>query len=340
MPRTVLELFDQKEVLNYLKERKYKPMLGDELFPGRKVHSLEFDLLVSGSKTPVIASIHGWDTESEIGQRKAQKKAIELALIKRKMQLSEKEVIALENPRTDAELQEKIREVYADIDNLVAGVQARVEAMRMEVVAKGTITLNENGLNASIDYGVPATHKATNVNWLSSSSDPIEDILTWYNLMEVKPKRALTSNRILNIILKNANVIKRIYGPSAERMATVGELNTYLSSLGLPTITTYDEVYKKEGSNGTYTTVRYFPENCFAMFPAEKLGETLYGPTAEEIRLTRRKDIDTSIIGNVLAMIYEDNLDPVSTWEKAVASSIPTFPYSDEIFQAQVLLTV
>lgn len=336
---TVLELFNTKEVLDYQKERTYPAMLGEELFPEEKVQSLEFDMIVSASRTPVIASVHGFDTESEIGQREAQKKAIELALIKRKMQLTEKEIIALENPRNEAERKYLMKQVYNDIDVLVQGIRARAEAMRMEILTDGTVTLNENGLSASISYGVPAAHKAANVDWDSASSDPIEDILTWYNLMEVKPTRALTSNTILAKLLKHNAIIHRLFGATATRIATLGELNTYLNSLGLPTITTYDQVYKKTAANGTYTTHRYFAENAFVMFPDGALGQTLYGPTAEEIRLTRDPSITTEMIGKILAMVYEENVDPVSTWEKAVATAIPTFPYSDEIFQAKITLS-
>ena len=65
MPKSVLELFNQKEVLNYLKDRKYPAMLGEELFPEVKRQSLEFDMLTNGSKTPVIASVHGlWASAS------------------------------------------------------------------------------------------------------------------------------------------------------------------------------------------------------------------------------------------------------------------------------------
>lgn len=118
MPKSVLELFSQKEVLNYLKERKFPALMGEELFPETKKQSLEFDVLTNASKTPVIASVHGFDTESEIGQREAEKKAVELALIKRKMQLKEKEIIALESPRNDAERQALMKDVYNDFDNL------------------------------------------------------------------------------------------------------------------------------------------------------------------------------------------------------------------------------
>lgn len=335
---TVLELFNQKEMLNYLRDRKYPVLLGEELFPEVKRQSLEFDMLTDGSRTPVIASVHGFDTESEIGQREAQRKAIELALIKRKMQLKERELIALESPRNEAEKQYLMKQVYKDFDKLIQGIKARVELMRMEIIAKGTITLNENGLNASISYGVPNNHKAANVDWNSENSDPIADITTWCNAMAVKPKRALTSNTILMKILRNSNVVKALYGPAATRVAVVGDLNTYLESNKLPKIYTYDEVYKKENSNGTYTTYRYFPENCFSMFPEGPLGETIYGPTAEEVRLTRDPSIQIEAIGKILAMMYEEGKDPVSTWEKAVATALPTCPYADELFQAEIEL--
>ena len=76
MPKSVLELFSQKEVLNYLKERKFPALMGEELFPETKKQSLEFDVLTNASKTPVIASVHGFDTESEIGQREGRKKLL------------------------------------------------------------------------------------------------------------------------------------------------------------------------------------------------------------------------------------------------------------------------
>ena len=210
MPKSVLELFNQKEVLNYLKDRKYPAMLGEELFPEVKRQSLEFDMLTNGSKTPVIASVHGFDTESEIGQREAEKMAIELALIKRKMQLKEKEIIALESPRNEAERTYLMRNVYADFDALVESIKARVEAMRMELVATGKITLNENNLDAAIDFGVPEENKVTNVDWSAADSNPINDMITWKNQLDSAPGRVLTSTTVLAKILANKNVVNAI----------------------------------------------------------------------------------------------------------------------------------
>jgi hypothetical protein len=212
MPKSVLELFNQKEVLNYLKERKFPAMMGEELFPEVKKQSLEFEVLTNASKTPVIASVHGFDTESEIGQREAEKKAIELALIKRKMQLKEKEIIALESPRNDAERQALMKDVYNDFDNLIESVRARVEKMRMDVIANGVITLDENELNATIDYGVPTENKVTNVDWSSDTANPINDMIAWANKLDQMPGRVITSNTILAKILSNKNVVNALFG--------------------------------------------------------------------------------------------------------------------------------
>lgn len=335
---TVLELFNQKEVLNYLKERKYPAMLGEELFPEVKKQSLEFDMLTEGSRTPVIASVHGFDTESEIGQREAKKKAIELALIKRKMQLKEKEIIALESPRNEAEKNYLMKKVFADIDALVESIKARVELMRMEVIATGKVTLNENGLNATIDFGVPEANKAANVDWSSETSNPINDMLAWKNQLDYVPERVLTSSTVLAKILANKNVVNALFGKDSTRIASVGELNNYLTQLQLPKIYVYDAKYRKLEADGTYSKHRYFPENAFVMMPGEELGETVYGPTAEEIRLSRDSSIDIELVGKILAMIYEEGKDPVSTWEKAVATALPALKCADELFQATITL--
>lgn len=336
--KTVLDLFSQKEILNYLKERKYPAMMGEELFPEVKKQSLEFDMLTNKSTTPVIASVHGFDTESEIGQREAQKKTIELALVKRKMQLKEKEIIALENPRNDAEKEYLMKSVYNDIDSLVESIRARAEKMRMDVISSGKIILDENGLTASIDYGVPDEHKAT-INWSdSATADPIGDIMAWVNTMDEKPTRAITSNSILAKILANDNVKSALFGKTSTRIATTGELNAYLESLELPKIYTYDRKYRKLEANGLYTKHRYFPEDKFVMLPSETLGETIYGPTAEEIRLQRDPSVDVKSVGKIFACIYEEGQDPVSTWEKAVATVLPAFNCADDVFQADVTI--
>lgn len=334
----ILDLFNQKEILNYQSNRQYAALLGESLFPEVKRQSLEFELIKGAGKIPVAASVHAFDTEAEIGSREASRQALELALIKRKMQLSEKDIVALENPRNAAEQQYLMQNVFNDIDVLVAGVRARVEAMRMEALANGTVTLAENGLTASIDYGVPEENKealAGADRWSDPSSDPIADLENWADVLNGSATRALTSKAVLSTLMRHPKVVAAIFGAGSGRIPTRADLNAFLAQHDLPVIGVYDQKYRKQNANGTYTTHRYFPNNKFVLFGEGALGETIYGPTAEEIRLTRDPSIDTTKVGNVLAMVYEENLDPVSTWTKAVATALPSFPAADEVFQAQ-----
>lgn len=334
----ILELFNQPEVLNYLQNREYPALLGESLFPEVKKQSLEFEMIKGAGRIPVVASVHAFDTEAEIGSREASRQALELALIKRKMQLNEKDIIALENPRNAAEQQYLMSQVFNDIDVLVAGVKARVEAMRMEVIANGTVTLNGNGLNTVIDYGVPAANKQALTGtslWTDAASNPLADLDRWADVLNGGATRALTSKAVLNALLAHPKVVAGIFGTGSQRVPTRQELNAFLQQRDLPAIAVYDQRYRKQEANGTYTTNRYFPTNKIALFGDGALGETIYGPTAEEIRLTRDPSVDVNKVGNVLAVVYEEDRDPVSTWTKAVATALPSFPAADEVFQAQ-----
>lgn len=335
---SVLDMFSNKEVLTYVRNREMPPMLGDELFPSRKTQSLELEQIIGGGSTPVIASIHAFDTESEIGSRQASRATLELALIKRKMQLKEKDIIALEQPRNAQERQYLMDNVYNDIDVLVQGVQARVEKMRMDVLANGAITIKENGLDATVDYQVPAEHKealsGTNL-WTNEASDPLADLDRWIEAMDTMPTRALTSKKVLNALLRHPKVKAAIFGSDTGRVVSRMELDAFMQANGLPVIRTYDKKYREQQPNGTYVAKRYFPENKLVLFDDQMLGETVYGPTAEEIRLTRDPSIETSLVGNVFACVYEESADPVSTWEKAVATALPSFAAADDVFQAQ-----
>lgn len=333
-----MELFTQNEVLSYVRDREYKPLLGETLFPERKQPSLKLDQLSGGSRIPIAASIHDFDTEAEIGSRIANKQELELSLIKRKMQLKETDIIALENPRTPAEQAYVVGQVYNDIDSLVQGVRARVEAMRMEVLAAGQVTVKENGLNFTLDYHVPDEHKealtGTNV-WTNENSDPLADIERWIDALDTKPTRALTSRKIYRALATHPKIIAAIFGKDSGRVVSQADLDAFMETHGYPVIRTYDEKYKVQEANGKYTTKKYFPENKFAMFNDDLLGETLYGPTAEETRLTRDPAVDTTLVSNVLASVYDETRDPVGTWTKAVATALPSFAAADEVFQAQ-----
>ncbi|MFK4911276.1 major capsid protein [Lactococcus petauri] len=329
----IAELFSQKNVLDYVGNRQATPLLGETLFPARKVQGLEFDILKAGTRIPTIASVHAFDTEAEIASRVASRSAQELAFIKRKIQLKEKDLIALRNPRTAEEQRFLEQEVYNDVYSMVSSVNARVEKMRMEVLANGTVTLDENGLDLVVDYGVPDEHKAS-VDFAASGTDIIGLLSTWASSLDTMPTRILTSTKVRNAILQNTGI--KGYFKDAGILPTAGTLNQVLQQFGLPTIATYDAKYYKENAQGVLVKERYFPENKLVMFGSENPGESIFGVTPEESRLLAGGSNDYTI-GNIFATVYESGLDPVGTWTKAAGTALPSFPEADNVFQATVL---
>lgn len=335
----VLELFNQKTMLDYSKTREYKPLLGETLFPEVKHSTLEFDMIKGGSSLPTIASVHAFDTEAEIGSREASKQALEAAYIKRKMQITEKDLIALAQPRNEAEKNYLMQNVFNDVDTLVNGVRARVELMRIEALSKGKVTLNENGLNMSVNYHVPPDHQEALSGaglWTADSADIIGDMERWADTLTDKPTRVLTSTKILRSILRNAKIIAALFGKDSGRIPTRQDLNAFLQQHDLPVIAVYDAKYRKQAANGSYTSHRYLDEDKFVMFGDGTLGETLYGPTPEESRMLR-EGADVSSVGKIITMVFEEGQDPVSTWTKAAATAIPSFHAADNVFQAQTI---
>ncbi|MCP0886934.1 major capsid protein [Ligilactobacillus sp. WILCCON 0076] len=333
---TIGDLFSQHDLIDYSLNRQYAPFLGDELFPATKVNSLTVDVLNRMNRTPIIASVAAFDAEAEIGSRSASEKVIELALIKRKMQIKEQDLYALLNPRTPAEAAYLKQHVFNDFDVLNQGVLARVEKTAMEVLATGKTTLaDENGkLSIPLDYGVPASHQealsGTSL-WDTDTADILGDITRWCDALDITPTRALTSRKVYRAITTNAKVLQAIFGTSTRALGQA-DFDAFMQLQGLPIIRTYDQKYK-DGSGKSY---RYFPENRIVLMNDDPLGNKVFGPTPEELAQFNGS-AQVSSVGNVYDMIYTESHDPIGTWEKASAVALPAFAAADEVFQAQVL---
>lgn len=337
MPQ-IADVFSNKELLSFTGNLERKPYLGQMLFPEEKHDGLDFSMIMGASNLPVAAAVHAFDTESVIRQREISTQDIELLLIKNKVMLKEKDLIVINYPSWDARTNQAIKHVYNDVKNMVDGVDSKIEAMRMEALATGKVVISENNLNLTIDYQVPATNQETLSGaglWSNADSKPLEDIQRWNLELDSPATRAVTTNKVMMTLLANASVQVAVTGVTG-KVPTKVELNNYLVAQGLPQIATYDEKYRMLKSDGTYEKKRYFPENHFTMIPDGDMGQTLFGPTAEERRILQDPSINVSTIGNVLAMVYEENLDPVSTWTKAVATAIPAFTQAHNVFQAIV----
>lgn len=337
------ELFNTQELLNYYQKRNQEPMLGDTLFPSKKIQDIKFKAITGADGLPVSASVHAFDSETEIASREAlQAGAAKLALIKRKIAIGEEDIIAINNPRTDAEWKQIIADLYKDSDRMVSSVQTRVEAMRMELLATGKIAINENGVAVTLDYKVPKSNTSS-FDWSDSkTANPLADLETLADAVEetsgIRPTRAITSKKILSQIKSCESVRKAVWGVNYDKLVTTEQLNDLLVSLDLPKIVDYNAKYRVQNSNGKYTTKRYFPEGILSMFTDNKLGDTIYGLTAEEIELIGLRELDQAgMIGNIFVGVEKQG-DPVKRFTKAAATCLPTLAHGNQLGIANINL--
>jgi len=341
MPKLV-EVFNTNELINYFKERAIVPMLGEALFPERKIQDIEFDMILGAGGLPVSASVHAFDTKTQLASREAIQKGIQtLALIKRQIKITEKELIKIQNPRGDAELAFVLAQLYKDAEKMEESIRVRAEAMRMEVISSGKIAINENNVAVTIDYLVPVGNKLP-FNWSApTTATPLIDLETIATAVETesgsRPTRALTSRKIVKAICACTSIKKAIFGTNSDKLVTLALLNDLLVQSELPALLVNEEKYKVETATG-FSTVRYFPENIISMFGSSTLGETIYGLTAEEVKLIGDGNMETaSMVGNVFVGTYT-SVDPVAEFTKAAATAIPSFPHADELGIATITL--
>lgn len=333
----IFELFPHQDILDYTKAIQPTNLLGASLFPSRKAQSNDIKILTSGTTTPTIAHVHAFDTEAEIGSRTAKVTEQEPFFVKRKMVLKEDDLVKLRTPRTPEEQSYIQNEVYNDTGNLIRSIEAMAENMRMQALMKGKINVKGADGNAyKVDYQINKAHQGT-ADFSDESVDPIETIMSWAQLVDVAPTRAVLSAKALAALRKNPNVIANIFGSNNGRTVMQSDLDAFMTSNGLPVLRAYNGKYNEVGSNGKLESHSYVDDNGFAMFADGIVGETVYGLTPEESRAVAAGDVTSSEVGNVYTDMYEELHDPIRTVVKASAMVVPTLAQADNIFQATVL---
>lgn len=319
----------------------YKPdnsgSLFDQLFPSRKTDNMRIALLQRQDSTPVIAMVHSFDSETRIKSREPLSEIkVDKLLVKVKINLTEKYAMLEEELSAYPETAKGA--IFNDMLSTSNDVAARIRAMKAELLSTGKITVKENGVDMTIDFGVPANN-ISSVSW-ASAPDIIGDFQTVFDKAAsagYSPTRAVVSRKLFNKILSDEKVKTAILGETG-KMLTVAEFETWFAQQFGVVFAINDDVYRVEKANGGYETKRYFNENTIAFFGGdvtETLGETIYGKTPEE----RVASLNAQQSANVYVMNTSwDTEDPVATWTKASAVAVPVLADPNNLFLLNVTL--
>lgn len=331
------DLVDPAELIDVVRQLDFPRFQLGALFPDDIRNAIDYSYISGAAETVRAAPYRAYDAEAPIGSRPGLQRTVgALPPISQKIILTEGDRLMLEGlfSGNNSQQDRLIQAIFNDAARQVRSVQARVELARGDALTDGIVTINENGQQFTVDFGVPVAHKETAaVVWSNPTADIIGEITAWVETYVdtngVPPARAFTSTSVIGAMLRNDDIRASLALPSRT------ELNAFLTASDLPAVEPYD--VQVETSAGVKT--RVLPADRFVMVPGEGdgfLGRTQYGTTAEAMELASEGLIDSEAAPGVVAVTWKTK-DPVHIWTKGAAIALPLITNPNLLFTADVL---
>lgn len=320
----------------------------DRLFGDRVTENLvaEWQTIASEYGIPVMAQFHGFDTEAQKAFRAPiDNHNIEKGLIKVKINQSERLRALM---RSGIQGDERLYNyVMQDGINLADRVVTRTKVAKNELMATGKVTIKENNLNLTVDYGVPAKNTSFTLD-LTQDADiasQIQEIVNYAKDNGVTINGMMTSTQVLTKIRNNKFLQTTINGNiGAGAQLRRGQLETYFSDeFGINTIITNDLLYGSDEEIGAddrpvITKKRYYPQNkvtFFATNPGGLLGTGLWG-NPPEVDVARFVAGGNSEVSPYVWLSQWSTEDPAVLWTKASSLFMPVLYNPDSLFIATI----
>lgn len=325
----------------------------DGLFGDTKTENLvaHWETIASEYQIPMMAQFHGFDTEAKTTFRvPIDSHNIEKGLIKVKLNQSER-LRALRN-RGVIEDEALYNYVLDDGIRLADQVITRTKVAKNELMATGQITIVENDLNLTVDYGVPSAQKSLTLDLGAGASD---DVLTQLqNIIDMASDAGVTLNGIMtsskNItkLRKNESLQKAVYGTlGAGALLTNAAVSAFLNEeYGITQIVTNDLQYGAsatgvETGRPTIIQKRYYPQDkitFFATNPKGQMGIGLWG-NPPEVDMGQFYPEGGSSISPYVFITQKMEWDPAVLWTKASGLFMPVLYNPNSLFIASVTET-
>ena len=319
----------------------------DILFGNEKTDNIgaRWDEISADQLIPAMAQFHAFDTEAiKSVSPVLTNHYIEKGLIKVKQNQSERlQTLKKQGVNTDSALYDY---VVRDGIRLARAVEVRARVAKNEALATGQVTIGENNLNLTIDYGVSADQKQFTID-LGTESDvgsQLQAIIDVAREKGVVINGMLTSGANLTKMRNNKSIQVNRNGVYASgKMISNAELNAYLNDFGIDTVITQDNVYNANITDidaygkPVINSRRYYPKNkitFFATTPNRKLGTGLWGDPPEVINPLTTTNGST-VSPYVYIHQWTEN-DPAVLWTKASALFIPVIYNPSSLFIATV----
>lgn len=321
----------------------------DGLFGDQRTDNLvaQWQTIASEYQIPVMAQFHGFDTETEKTFRiPVDTHNIEKGLIKVKINQSERLRALL---RSGVQGDDAIYDyVINDGLRLADQVFTRTKVAKNELMATGKVTIKENNLNLTVDYGVPNTQMGYTINMSADADIPaqIQQVIDDALDKGVIINGMMTSRKVIAKMRKNAAIQTSVLGNiGAGALVPRAALEAFLQEeFGINTVVTNDLTYgasAKIGANErpVVTTKRYFPDDkitFFATNPAGRLGVGLWGDPPE-VDIARLQQVAQSDVSPFVYVSQWVENDPTVLWTRASGLFMPVLYNPNSLWGATVV---
>ena len=313
--------------------------LGEKIFPARKQLGTKLTFIKGASGRPVVLKPAAFDTDVTIRERiGVEMKEGEMPFFKEAMVVKEADRQQL-NMLADAGRPELIDAIIEGIFNdeltLLQGAKARLEQMRMQVLATGKIALEAEGKYVDLDYDVAADHKGSvKVAWTDAKATPLtdlEDFIDKATELGLAPEILIMNAKTFGQIRKATSTVKIIKPLAGDGAAvTRAELESYIKDNYGLTIVLKDGTFKNDKGE----VVKYYPDGHITMAPNVNLGSTVFGTTPEESDLMTGNvpGAEVKVVETGIAVTTTKQTDPVNVRTKVSMIALPSFERLDECY--------
>ena len=305
----------------------------DGLFGDQKTDNLVayWESIAYEYSIPVMAQFHGFDTEAQKTFRiPIDTHNIEKGLIKVKINQSERMRALL---RAGVQGDEKLYNyVLQDGIRLADQVITRTKVAKNELMATGKVTIKENNLDLTVDYGVPTEQTGFTIDLAGDIIEQIQAIVDQALEKGIILTGMMTSKKVLSRMKKNDYLQKAIngnYGAGVYLSEDALE-GFFADEFGINQIVTNELTYGESAEIGAddrphVSTKRYFPQDkitFFATNPNGKLGIGLWGDSPEADAGSFYKVGGSTVSPYVYIMQWMET-DPAVLWTKASSLFMP-----------------
>lgn len=294
--------------------------IGLRLLPMVKTENMKLAIyqLTNGNDIRVSALVHALDAEARIGDRPEYEEfRLSLFLIKEKINQGEELRKKIRDLGMSSEEKAIINAIYDDIANEISKVLVGFERRACELLSTGSLVVNENGANFSVDYGFnTSTNKIDFTGWNKPNHDIIGDLVALQKAAKNKIKRQIISDKVLGYILNNTKLNSIAAADVNQGVLTQEYAFAYIKKIVGIEMLVDDRTFKFSYADST--EYRYFDEmTVISLTTLGEVGKTFMTSTpTEDANKTDEK------YGFVAVHQWVTD-DPYTSWTKAEGLGLP-----------------